>query len=128
MSVNYLKRIAVDLIELEKDPIENIYIHYDEDNITRIYALIIGPKKIHLMKMVFYYFTLNFPTNYPSSPPVCKFNTINGKIRFNPNLYENGKICLSILGTWSGPSWKPVMGLKSILLDFQSLLHEKSNN
>ena len=123
MSVNYLKRIAVDLIELEKDPIENIYIHYDEDNITRIYALIIGPKDTPY-ENGFYYFTLNFPTNYPSSPPVCKFNTINGKIRFNPNLYENGKICLSILGTWSGPSWKPVMGLKSILLDFQSLLHE----
>ena len=24
-------------------------------------------------------------------------------MRFNPNLYQNGKVCLSILGTWSGP-------------------------
>ena len=123
MAVNYLKRIAVDIIELEKNPLENIFIHYDENDITTIYALIIGLKNTPY-EDGFYYFSLKFPTDYPSSPPVCKFNTINNKIRFNPNLYENGKICLSILGTWSGPSWKPVMGLKSILLDFQSLLHE----
>ena len=40
MAVNYLKRIAVDIIELEKDPLENIFIHYDENDITTIYALI----------------------------------------------------------------------------------------
>jgi hypothetical protein len=28
-------------------------------------------------------------------------------VRFNPNLYINGKVCLSLLGTWSGPSWNP---------------------
>lgn len=32
-------------------------------------------------------------------------------MRFNPNLYRNGKVCLSILGTWSGPSWTPVNSL-----------------
>jgi len=25
-----------------------------------------------------------------------------GSVRFNPNLYASGKVCLSILGTWSG--------------------------
>lgn len=29
--------------------------------------------------------------------------TGGGKVRFNPNLYNNGKVCLSLLGTWSGP-------------------------
>lgn len=28
--------------------------------------------------------------------------TGKGKIRFNPNLYKDGKICLSLLGTWRG--------------------------
>ena len=23
-------------------------------------------------------------------------------MRFNPNLYQNGKVCLSLLGTWTG--------------------------
>lgn len=28
--------------------------------------------------------------------------TGGGKIRFNPNLYQCGKVCLSLLGTWRG--------------------------
>ena len=35
--------------------------------------------------------------------------TGGGKVRFNPNLYECGKVCLSLLGTWSGPSWNPAV-------------------
>ena len=33
--------------------------------------------------------------------------TGGGRVRFNPNLYACGKVCLSLLGTWSGPSWVP---------------------
>ena len=28
--------------------------------------------------------------------------TGNGSVRFNPNLYQDGKVCLSLLGTWEG--------------------------
>ena len=28
--------------------------------------------------------------------------TGNGVVRFNPNLYQCGKVCLSLLGTWEG--------------------------
>ncbi len=42
-----------------------------------------------------------------------------------PNLYANGKVCLSILGTWSGPSWTPTQTLGSVLLSIQSLMSEK---
>lgn len=45
-----------------------------------------------------------------------------GGVRFNPNLYANGKVCLSILGTWEGPSWSSALGLSSVLLSIQSLL------
>ena len=46
-------------------------------------------------------------------------------MRFNPNLYANGKVCLSILGTWAGPSWAPIHTLGSILLSIQSLMNDK---
>ena len=26
-------------------------------------------------------------------------------VRFNPNLYSDGKVCLSLLGTWHGEGW-----------------------
>lgn len=41
-------------------------------------------------------------------------------MRFNPNLYNCGKVCLSLLGTWQGEPWNPkesnmTQVLKSIL-------------
>ena len=50
--------------------------------------------------------------------------TINNKVRFNPNLYEGGKVCLSILGTWTGPSWKPIMNIRLVLNSIRSLMGE----
>jgi len=36
--------------------------------------------------------------------------TGQGAVRFNPNLYNCGKVCLSLLGTWrgeTGENWDP---------------------
>ena len=49
--------------------------------------------------------------------------TLNNQIRFNPNLYKNGKICVSILNTWSGPT--TACTLSGVLLSIQSLLNER---
>ena len=92
---SYIKRILVDLIDINNDPLENIYIYYDESNIMEVYALILGNTETPY-EGGYYYFKINFDETYPSKPPKCKFETINNKIRFYPNLYENGKICLSI--------------------------------
>ncbi len=110
----YLKRIISDIAEFVSDPVENIHIWYDEKNITSIKALIIGPGDTPYQDG-FYFFSLEFPESYPFTNPTAKFETINQKIRFNPNLYEGGKVCLSILGTWSGPKWSSVQTLKSVL-------------
>lgn len=43
----------------------------------------------------FYYFVLHCPDDYPHNPPrVRLLTTGGGKVRFNPNLYANGKVCL----------------------------------
>lgn len=48
-------------------------------------------------------FDVYFPPDYPSSPMCVNLQT-TGKhtVRFNPNLYNDGKVCLSILNTWHG--------------------------
>lgn len=51
--------------------------------------------------------------------------TGKGSVRFNPNLYASGKVCLSILGTWSGPAWSPALSLSSLLISIQSLMNDK---
>lgn len=116
-------RIMKDLIELSEDPIEGIYLSINESNIYKHHAMIIGPKNTPYQGG-FYFFEINFKKTYPKNPPYVKFLTTNGTVRFNPNLYQCGKVCLSILGTWSGPSWKPIMTLKSVLLSIASLMGE----
>lgn len=60
-------------------------------------------------------------------PPHVHFLTTGGgKVRFNPNLYDSGKICLSLLGTWSGPGWVPGKStLLQVLVSIQSLIFVK---
>jgi len=49
--------------------------------------------------------------------------TAGGRVRFNPNLYNNGKVCLSLLGTWSGEPWKPSSStILQVLVSLQSLV------
>ncbi|KAJ0110923.1 hypothetical protein Patl1_02251 [Pistacia atlantica] len=43
-----------------------------------------------------------FPPSYPNEPPMVYY--YSGGLRLNPNLYECGKVCLSLLGTWTGKS------------------------
>ena len=43
------------------------------------------------------------PLEYPHKPPLMHLRTTGGgSVRFNPNLYNCGKVCLSLLGTWPG--------------------------
>ena len=121
---NRNKRILNDLKELQQDNIENIYVSLlDGSVIDNWNILIIGNTGPY--KHGFFFFEMTFPQNYPFSSPKVHFKTTQkGKTRFNPNLYSDGKVCLSILGTWSGPPWKSIMTAKSVLLSIQSILCE----
>ena len=126
-----VKRIIKDITEIIKSPLEpeGIYYKHDDNNILLGYALIIGPNNT-LYKYGFYFFKFEFPNNYPNSPPKVTFLTNMNNIRFHPNLYRNGKCCLSLLNTWSGEQWSACQSIKTILLnllilfDNKPLLHE----
>ena len=118
-----IKRIINDIIEFKKNPPIGIHIDVDKSNVTNMKALIIGPKNTPY-EDGYFFFSIVFPYNYPDSAPEVKLKTIDGKIRLNPNLYKCGKVCLSILGTWSGPGWTSAQTLTSILLSIQTLMNE----
>ena len=130
-----LKRIMNELKELEESKEilkqSGIYFHYDESNIEKINVMFIGPNKTPYEKG-FYFFELTYPEEYPMTPPILKYNTqglltsINKKdtikIRFNPNLYTNGKVCISMLNTWNGPGWVPTNTASNIFVAIQALV------
>jgi ubiquitin-protein ligase len=118
-----LKRIMnVDMKRIQNNNLnENgIYIEFDEKDMFKAKALIVGPNDT-IYECGFLFFEITFPSNYPFSPPEIKYIAQN-KIRIHPNIYVNGKVCLSILGTWSGPGWTTIMDITNVLFTIQSLL------
>lgn len=65
---------------------------------------------------------------YPAAPPrVLHYSPHH--VRIHPNLYradQTGKVCLSILGTWSGPGWTSLMTFEQIVTMIAALLHDES--
>ena len=102
--------------------LNGIRVIFDESNLLKAYALIIGPENTKYENSILL-FNIFFPSNYPYNPPNVEYIPMN-KIRIHPNLYASGKVCLSLLGTWSGPGWTSIMDISSILLSIQSLLGE----
>lgn len=93
------------------------------DEINKAVAMIVGPEGTPYQHG-FYFFDVQFSDNYPMKPPYVNFKTADGRVRFNPNLYVEGKVCLSILGTWSGPSWTSSCNFRTVLVSVQSLLSD----
>ncbi len=127
------KRIIKELNDLNKDKAnlaENgVYTYFNDDNIKDIYALFIGSKDTPY-EHGFYFIKFTYPDDYPMSPPKAFYATQGvisgvGQIRFNPNLYTCGKVCLSMLNTWQGPGWVPTNTIVNVFMAIQALvLHE----
>lgn len=118
-----LQRIHSDLTRLYRDPVEGIFVVPDDSRANTCHAIVLGPADTPY-EFGFFYFLMEFPNVYPHEPPRVTLQTTGGgTFSPNPNLYRDGKVCLSILGTWSGPSWTPALTIGSVLLSIQSLLN-----
>ena len=66
-------------------------------------------------------FDVRLPPDYPASPPVFHYlSQCSG--RLNPNLYEDGKVCVSLLGTWAGRGnevWTSKSNVLQVLVSIQ---------
>lgn len=126
VSKDTIKRLVKDIKDIKKNPLETdgIFYKHDDENFMKGYAMIIGPcGSLYYGGCYFFYF--NFPQDYPFSPPKLNYATNDGVTRFHPNLYKNGKVCLSILNTWRGESWSSCQTIRSILLTLLTILDDK---
>ena len=121
------RRLIKDIRSLVKDPLEseNIYYLHDDDNMLKGYAMIIGPPG-SLYQNGAYFFELEYPPDYPFAPPVVTmYNLLEDNIRYHPNMYRTGKVCISILNTWRGEKWTSCQSIRSVLLTMCMLLDDK---
>ncbi len=118
------KRIFAE-IETIKDSISDFqcYVLVSEENIQQMKVLFI-PDYDTPYAGGYFEFDMFIPTNYPAEPPKLKFlTTDNGKVRFNPNLYNCGKVCLSIINTWSTNQWDAKTStISQVLLSINSMI------
>ena len=118
-----ISRLLKDVKHVIKNPLtENgIYYIHDDSDIMKGYALIIGPSDTPYFGGN-YFFEFNYPSDYPHTPPKVTYCTNGNNIRFNPNLYVCGKVCVSLLNTWRGDQWTSCQSISTVLLTLCTLL------
>ena len=123
ISKETITRLLKDVKQIIKNPLteQGIYYIHDDSDLLKGYAMIVGPKDTPYFGGN-YFFQLNYPTDYPHSPPKVKYCTNGYNIRMNPNLYICGKVCVSLLNTWRGEQWTSCQTISTILLTLCTLL------
>lgn len=108
---------------LENDLPDTIYVRVYEARMDLLRAVIIGPQGTPYHDGLFVFDVL-FPRNYPDVPPMVYY--YSGGLRLNPNLYDCGKVCLSLLNTWTGKGnerWLPKTStMLQVLVSIQALI------
>ncbi|KAL2854976.1 hypothetical protein BJY01DRAFT_204712 [Aspergillus pseudoustus] len=95
-----MKRIQKEFEVLKTALPSGIFVRTWESRMDLLRVMMIGPEGTPYEHSPFV-IDLGFTPNFPSQPPLAFFQSwTDGQGRINPNLYEDGKICLSILGTW----------------------------
>jgi ubiquitin-conjugating enzyme E2 R len=112
--------------KIQSDPVEGIAVELNNDNLHEWKVYIEGPKDTFYEGGIFQ-LLMKFPQDYPMSPPAVTFLSDF----WHPNVYPDGKVCISILhppgvdemsGELPEERWLPTQTVTTILLSIISLL------
>eukprot|EP00102_Acyrthosiphon_pisum_P020036 XP_016657246.1 PREDICTED: (E3-independent) E2 ubiquitin-conjugating enzyme-like [Acyrthosiphon pisum] len=124
LNPSLLKVIAKDIQILQQSLPAGIWVKTFENRMDLFSIMIRGPEKTPYAGGLFL-FDVKIPSTYPIQPPLCHYYSYC-EDRLNPNLYEDGKVCLSLLGTWAGHGvelWSPNdSNLLQLLVSIQGLI------
>ena len=123
-------RLAQEIADISNNlPIDStnaMFVRADEERLDVMKAVIFGAEGCPYAHGAFEY-DIYFGNDYPNVAPKVNLQTTgNSDVRFNPNLYNCGKVCLSLLGTWRGnasESWDPKLStLTQVLISIQAVV------
>eukprot|EP01111_Echinosteliopsis_oligospora_P014799 TRINITY_DN5677_c0_g2_i1.p1 TRINITY_DN5677_c0_g2~~TRINITY_DN5677_c0_g2_i1.p1 ORF type:complete len:383 (+),score=140.18 TRINITY_DN5677_c0_g2_i1:93-1241(+) len=122
------KLLSNQLRTILADPVEGFMVELKDDNLFEWNVYIEGPKDTPYEGGI-YRMLLEFPKDYPMTPPVLKFVSDF----WHPNVYTDGKVCMSILhapgedamsGEAAGERWMPTQSVSSVILSLISMLND----
>ena len=120
----FLKQIRFEISLLKSALPKRIVVVVFEDRIDLLSVMITGPEDTPYEDGLFL-FDIQLPSNYPNGPPIVHYVSFCSD-RLNPNLYESGKVCISLLGTWTGKGtevWAPnTSNLLQLIVSIQGLI------
>ncbi|WJX21529.1 putative ubiquitin-conjugating enzyme E2 23 [Trifolium repens] len=119
----WFKKVQQDWGILQNNLPEEIFVRVYEDRMDLVRAVIVGPFGTPYQDGLFF-FDFHLPPEYPDVPPSAYYHS--GGWRINPNLYEEGEVCLSLLNTWTGRGnevWDPKSSsILQVLVSLQGLV------
>ncbi|MCJ1352534.1 MAG: hypothetical protein MMC33_002518 [Icmadophila ericetorum] len=100
LSAHLMRRIMKEQKLMTSSLPGGVWVRTWEDRLDLLRVLIVGPRGTPY-ELAPFIIDFHYGHLFPEEPPDSYFHSwTNGLGRINPNLYENGKICLSLLGTW----------------------------
>ena len=120
-------------VELNKNPIDLVSVGLtDDSDVYDWEVMIMGPDGT-LYEGGFFKANLKFPKDFPNMPPEMKFTSE----MWHPNVYEDGKVCISILHPPGEDAmnaqesaeerWRPILGVEQILISVISMLSDPND-
>ncbi|GAM36553.1 ubiquitin conjugating enzyme [Talaromyces pinophilus] len=106
-----------------------VHIELNNEDIFRwnVALIVLNPDSLYYNG--YFKAVMEFPKNYPYSPPKFRFN----RSIWHPNIYTNGNLCISILhtpgedeqsGELAAERWSPAQRVESVLISILSLLDD----
>uniref|UniRef100_A0ACD6A4A6 Uncharacterized protein n=1 Tax=Avena sativa TaxID=4498 RepID=A0ACD6A4A6_AVESA len=102
---------------------DTIYVRAFEDRMDLVRAVMVGASGTPYQDGLFF-FDMHLPPSYPDEPPLVYYHSFG--LQLNPNLYDSGTVCLSLLGTFVGEGseeWLPATStLLQVVVSIQGLI------
>ncbi|KAL9112828.1 MAG: hypothetical protein Q9227_002905 [Pyrenula ochraceoflavens] len=117
--------------ELQKEKWVNIEMQDDDVFNWQVALMVVNPDSLYYGG--YFKATMSFPKDYPYQPPTFRFT----KPLYHPNIYEDGRLCISILhqpgddimsGEAAGERWSPAQRVETVLISIMSLLDDAEVN
>ncbi len=121
------------LREMSHNPPDGVSVGLgDDSNLFNWEILFVGPPDTTLEGGIFKA-KLEFPPDFPNMPPTMTFLTD----MWHPNVYPDGKVCISILHPpgvdihnpmeTAEERWRPILGVEQIIISVISMLNDPND-